>query len=114
MNAGRRRMLKVFAFLLSCVIAVSLNAKEGKFINPITDVCWECLFPITVAGINVTPGYKDQAVYKTPVCVCGGTPPKVGIPLTFWEPAKMVDVTRHAYKLMGLGGISIGNESIKN
>ncbi len=83
-------------------------------LNPITDVCWECLFPITVGSVNVTPGYKDQTLYKTPVCVCGGLPPKVGIPLTFWEPRTLIDVTRHPYKLIGLGGISIGKESVKN
>jgi conjugal transfer pilus assembly protein TraU len=106
-------MFKLLLALIFCVV-VQLNAKEGKFINPITDVCWECLFPIKVGGVNVTPGYKDQILHKTPICVCAGLPPKVGIPLTFWEPAKMVDVTRHAYKLMGLGGISIGKESVKN
>lgn len=86
----------------------------GKFINPITDVCWECLFPITVSGINVTPGHQDQTSYTEKFCFCAGNPPKAGIPITFWEPGRLVDVTRHAYRLVGLGGISVGNESIKN
>nr|WP_284525246.1 TraU family protein [Orientia tsutsugamushi] len=25
----------------------------GRFVNPITDVCWKCLFPITIAGFKV-------------------------------------------------------------
>ncbi len=31
---------------------VESNGKrcKGQFINPITDVCWECLFPITIGG----------------------------------------------------------------
>lgn len=91
-----------------------MTANDGKFINPITDVCWGCLFPITVSGVNVTPQYKDQTKYGTRFCICPGVPPKIGVPLTFWEPLYLVDVTRHAYKLMGLGGISIGKESIKN
>ena len=33
-----------------------LQAQEGKFINPISDVCWECPFPITLSGVNITPG----------------------------------------------------------
>lgn len=82
--------------------------------NPFTDVCWECLFPITVSSVNVTPGYQDQTDYNLYICKCPGTPPKLGIPLTFWEPTRLVDVTRHAYKLIGLGGISIGQETIKN
>jgi conjugal transfer pilus assembly protein TraU len=86
----------------------------GDMVNPITDICWECIFPITLGGINVTPGRDDFANYQTPVCICAGTPPKIGIPLTFWEPARMIEVTRHPYKLVGLGGISLGSATIKN
>lgn len=83
-------------------------------VNPITEVCWECIFPITLGGINVTPNSRDFTTYKTPICTCAGTPPKVGIPITFWDPSHMIDVTRHAYKLVGLGGIQLGTENIKN
>ncbi len=86
----------------------------GEMINPITDVCWECIFPITLGGINVTPSAKDFSTYNTPICICAGIPPKIGVPITFWEPARMVDVTRQAYKLVGLGGIKIGKSHIKN
>lgn len=91
-----------------------LFSGEGKIINPITDVCWECLFPITVSGVNVTPGQKDFTESSQLFCFCAGLPPKAGVPLTFWEPAKVVDVTRHAYCLMALGGLKISEESIKN
>ena len=26
---------------------------HGKFINPITDVCWSCLFPLSIGGTPV-------------------------------------------------------------
>jgi conjugal transfer pilus assembly protein TraU len=100
--------------LLFILVPFFLEATEGKFVNPITDVCWECLFPITLSGVNVTPGHSEPVKSNKPICVCPGTPPKVGIPLTFWEPTRLVDVTRHAYKLIGMGGVSIGKESIKN
>ncbi|MCH9625619.1 MAG: hypothetical protein S4CHLAM123_07950 [Chlamydiales bacterium] len=100
--------------VISLFLSFAVNAKEGKFINPVTDVCWECLFPITVSGANITPNHKDFTKHTTRFCICPGSPPKVGVPLTFWEPLYMVDVTRHAYKLIGLGGISIGKESVKN
>jgi conjugal transfer pilus assembly protein TraU len=96
------------------LIGLSLEAKEGTWLNPFTDVCWECLFPITVSGVNVTPGHQEFTKYHQTVCACAGTPPKLGIPLTFWEPTRLVDVTRHAYKLIGLGGIAVGKETIKN
>jgi conjugal transfer pilus assembly protein TraU len=102
-------------YLVLCLLSLSsLSASNGAFINPLTDVCWDCLFPMTVSGINVTPHVQDLTSYNQRVCTCPGIPPKVGIPLSFWEPTRMVDVTRHAYKLIGLGGISIGSENIKN
>lgn len=103
------RVLFILMFCSSPVIA-----KTGTFINPFKDVCWECLLPITVGGVNVTPGTKDFSKTNKNVCVCAGVPLKVGIPLTFWEPLRLVDVTRHAYKLIGLGGVSVGKETLKN
>lgn len=106
-------MIAIFSTI--CIFLLSfLSAAEGKFINPFTDVCWECVFPITVSGVNTTPGHKDPFKHKKRICKCNGTPPRIGIPLTFWEPLHLVDVTRRAYQLIGLGGISIGKESIKN
>jgi conjugal transfer pilus assembly protein TraU len=86
---------------------------HGDMINPITDVCWECLFPITFGGVNVTPNSQDFSNYNTPICICAGVPPKIGIPVTFWEPARMVEVTRTPYKLVGLGGIQLSSSTLK-
>lgn len=97
--------------ILSLFLASSLIAHMP---NPITDICWDCLFPMTVSGVNVTPGKEDFDTSNTRICRCPGVPPKVGIPFSFWEPLRMIDVTTHAYKLVGLGGVSIGNETIKN
>lgn len=102
------------ALAVILVLAFELSAKERGPINPITDVCWDCLFPITVSGVNVTPKHKDFGKSKQRICICPGVPPKAGIPLSFWEPLRLVDVTRHPYRLVGLGGISIGKESVRN
>lgn len=102
-----------FSYLIFLILSPLINAGEGKFMNPFTDICWECAFPMTVSGVNATPGYKEPVKSKDRVCVCG-SPRRIGIPLTFWEPLHIVDVTRTAYQLVGLGGISIGKQSIKN
>lgn len=108
-------MKKIIFLYVALVIPLCGFCQEsGKFINPISDICWECLFPITVSGMNVTPGHKDLTTHNKVTCVCAGIPPKVGIPITFWEPAKLVDVTKHPYKFLGLGGISLGQDTIRN
>lgn len=109
-----KRLGFMFSLSLSLSLSLSVSPLQADMVNPITDVCWECLFPITLSGINVLPGTQDLSHYNTRTCACAGTPPKIGIPLTFWEPMRMVDVTRHAYKLIGLGGMSVGKESVKN
>lgn len=85
-----------------------------SMVNPLTDVCWECIFPMTVGGVNITPQENEFTEYSQVVCACAGTPPKIGIPLSFWEPARLIDVTRHSYKLVGLGGVTLGTETVKN
>ena len=52
---------------------VESNGKrcKGQFINPITDVCWECLFPITIGSIELKGSDKpDTKNSKSPVCLC--------------------------------------------
>lgn len=106
------RSLKYFLFIL---FASSVVNQAFAMVNPITDICWECLFPIYFSGVNVTPKHKDLAKHKEkPVCTCPGNPPTVGIPLTFWEPLYLMDVTTHAYKLVGLGGMKLASETFKN
>ena len=33
----------------------------GKFVNPITDVCWSCLFPLSVGGAHIWPSVAGRA-----------------------------------------------------
>jgi conjugal transfer pilus assembly protein TraU len=114
-NSLIKKEIRVLIRLLFLFLILSrLAFSEGKWVNPLTDICWDCLFPITLGGVNVTPGKGSPDIDKKAICFCKGTPPKVGIPISFWEPARLVDVTRHAYTLVGLGGIKVGKESVKN
>lgn len=100
----------IFALLSSKVLA----ACQGKFINPLTDICWSCLFPITLGGANVTRGREDTPNPHALICACPRPPspiPIPGIPVSFWEPVRLVDVTRTPYCLVNMGGIQITNPS---
>ena len=33
---------------------------NGKFVNPITDVCWSCLFPLSVGGLKIWPSSRPD------------------------------------------------------
>lgn len=91
-----------------------VNAKcEGRFINPLTDICWECLFPLTLAGVNLSHSHKDFSPSSSSFCFCRGLPPVAGLPLTFWEPSRLLEVTRTPFCLVGLGGLSLNDNQTR-
>ena len=101
--------LTVAIFIYS-VNVNTVNAKEctGHFVNPITDVCWECLFPMTLGGIElydsgVAPDTKNAS---SPVCMCD-SPVRVGIIGSFWEPVRLVDVSHEPYCFSNMGGMKM-------
>ena len=82
----------------------------GKFVNPITDICWKCLFPLSIAGRRVADPNKDNAtpvLDKSLVCACGSPVPRIGIPVGFWEPFRLVDVTTKPFCMVNLGGMDL-------
>lgn len=90
-----------------CTSTVQAATCTGRFANPITDICWSCLFPIRIAGHAISS--LDQEDTPNPgdaFCACGN-PPRAGIQVSFWEPVRRVDVVRAPFCLTSLGGISL-------
>lgn len=89
---------------------------EGSFVNPITDVCWSCLFPMSIGSAGVLGGdVPDTDNPPSPICSCVAPPPifrRVGITIGYWEPIALVDVTRHPYCMVNLAGhqLPLGSE----
>ena len=80
----------------------------GHFVNPITDVCWSCLFPLSVGGLSIWPSAKaDTGNPVLPVCACGTPVPRIGIAMGFWEPVRLADVTMKPWCFVNLGGIKL-------
>ncbi|KJV74371.1 traU family protein [Orientia tsutsugamushi str. TA763] len=89
----------------------------GRFVNPITDVCWKCLFPITIAGFKVvSSSMPDTNASGRLICLCPKPwipIPVPGIPVGFWEPVRLVDVTKSPMCMVSLGGLSFGTATQK-
>ena len=82
----------------------------GKFLNPITDICWKCLFPLSIAGRTIANPNRDNATPDEPksfFCQCGTPIPRIGIPIGFWEPFRIADVTRKPFCMVALGGMDL-------
>jgi conjugal transfer pilus assembly protein TraU len=108
------KYLKYFLIICAFQSISYANVCTGRFLNPITDVCWDCFFPISIGAIETPPSTTfrpDTLNYPLPVCVCpnekfGGIPTP-GLALGMWEPFRMVDVTKRPFCLVSLGGVSL-------
>lgn len=76
--------------------------------------------PISIGGMAIgkggAPKKRDTKNPASPVCMCTkGTPPLPvpGVSIGFWEPVRLVDITRTPYCMTNLGGVSIGSDARK-
>ena len=83
---------------------------DGSFPNLLTDVCYDCMFPMSIGGGLINLGFTgddyDTGAGSSPICICVSTL-SVGTPIAFWEPRYMVDTTNTPGCMPLLGGISI-------
>lgn len=90
-------------FLLSSGQAFAVC--DPEFVNPIDDVAWDCVRPITFSGAVMTGSGPDPGtIIRDPVCVCkDGAISTVGLTVGFWEPGLMFDVVKDGWCFNGLG-----------
>ena len=82
----------------------------GQFMNPISDVCWDCAFPIKMFGQTIIHSSSGEDYNSTNfsgvnqlICVCNNIVPRTGVPVSFWQFTNQVDVTHTPYCMVGLG-----------
>lgn len=78
----------------------------------ITDVCWECVFPIVVAGAPISGTSRwdtrpPNAAFK-PLCMCwNGDVPSVGVQTSFWEPNRLMEYQHLSGCMSALNGVRL-------
>ncbi len=101
--------LSLFAFSQSSFADATCS---GRWVNPITDVCWKCLFPMSIGNVKVSSsGLPDTRNPSSPIQACTFPPPifkRIGIAVGFWEPTATTDITRSPMCMVNMGGINIG------
>lgn len=126
-------MKKLLATVLGATIinayALETNC-HGRFINPITDICWSCIFPMFIAPVPmvfnvanqkggtivdenkvIPPAFPFISSGRLPLglCTCKDraliTP--IGLMMSWYEPARTIDVTRQPFCMVGLGGVDL-------
>lgn len=114
-----RKVMAILSLLLSVNAFADNNSQgntditcDGRWVNPITDVCWNCLFPMSIGSTKVSSSsLPDTRNPSNPIQVCTMPPPifkRVGVAVGFWEPFATTDVTRSPMCMVNMGGLKIG------
>lgn len=104
---GRAVLLASLPWVAPAQAADSLTC-TGRFPNPITEICWSCILPISIGSATIAnfDGQEDIPNPSNPVCSCGVNP-TIGLSIGFWEPARHVEAVRKPFCLASLGGIDL-------
>ena len=111
------KIIKVpaIAICFAIILLSSCGQAEAKctgiFVDPIGDICWECLFPVTLGSIElVSRDMPDTDNSSSPICLC----PKPSLPVPvpgiaggFWEPVRLVDITKQPFCFVNLDGMPV-------
>lgn len=113
------RLFSILIILFGCVsysYSQSRMTCGGRMPNPVSDICWMCIFPINIAGVvpitaNQVPNHDAP---PPTMCACPmALPPYVrwGFGVSFWETARFIEVVRQPYCSPTLGGVEMDSGS---
>lgn len=110
------KLKRWFIFLALLLTSQTLQAEayscSGRIPNPVTDIAWISIFPIKFGGTTIA-GFGQEDIGASPPAICAcplPVPPfiRVGLGLSFWEPARAVEVTTTPLCSPILGGTPLG------
>ena len=113
------RLRNIFAAVAFLIAAAPAQAActDDEFMDPINDVVWDCIFPITIASIPLDFGnHPPDNEAGGLLCECPGQGIYgIGFLVTFWEPARVVETVADpwCFPTMGMeldGGSNLGYE----
>jgi conjugal transfer pilus assembly protein TraU len=96
-----------FVLIASLCFGESGQSEKKKIFDFsfLTDLCWSCFGPIHISGYKWS-SQEDWIKYKKKsgldlLCMCGASeflgitiPDQIGVPIAFWEPQAIIEVTR--------------------
>jgi conjugal transfer pilus assembly protein TraU len=91
----------------------AVDCPDGSVLGTrmIIDICWDCVFPIRVAGVPMATGSRGIPARASDqvVCACrdGLGVPRPGLAVGMWTPAKLIELVRAPGCSPALGGIRL-------
>jgi len=110
MSMMRRSMWFVVIFSMT---GYAHSLCHGRFLNPVTDINWDMIFPIRIAGVALSHGRASTDSHKTvtsPLCICPSRVlgiPMIGVMVTYHQPLFIEEIVKTPGCLPTLGGVLV-------
>lgn len=102
----RALFLTTMLLLAGQAVAAQNPLCHGRWMNPITDICWSCMFPMTIGMVPVVPIGPPDYPSNPPIPFCMCSKYRYGVTVGFWEPTRVVEVVKTPWCMPTLGGLS--------
>lgn len=114
LKAGARGLVVGAKLAATILLAVALGVPspqahaactDNDFINIISDIAWDCIFPISIMSIPIDFGeHPPDNDNGGVLCECPGQGIYgIGFQIGYWEPARLIDTVADAGCFPGLG-----------
>ena len=121
-SINRSACLKTAAVLLGLTVSLQnchAHCEKSDLLSSklITDVCWDCIFPIVVAHVKMGSRSSEipEGATDKYMCVCRDTSGMntPGIATSFWEPARLIEFETQPGCMSALN-INLGTSDSRN
>lgn len=101
--------VKVLLFIFLLPLKVMASQCQGHFVNPVTDVCWKCLFPLSIGGSKIVKAANGLTDTNNPKSVIGTCGSRIGLQIGYWEPFALAETTDTPYCFVNMGGLKLAS-----
>jgi conjugal transfer pilus assembly protein TraU len=100
-----KNLVLIFLFALQINLFAVCAPTGALTVDIILKADYTAMFPLRIAGITIVPG-RIQDVggsVGSPICVCSDPIPRIGIPVSFFEPSRLIEVVKDPYCFPSMG-----------
>lgn len=104
------KKLSIIAFALVVKIFGACAPTGALTVDLVAKIDYSAMFPLRMAGATIVPGRMPDAtgMISSPICTCADPFPRIGVPISFYEPSRIVEVVTDAWCFPTMGfGLSV-------
>lgn len=100
-----KKFIYIFLISININLFAVCSSNGALTADIILKADYTAMFPLRIAGITVVPGrIKDVGgSVSSPICVCPDPFPRIGIPVSFFEPSRLIEVVKDSYCFPSMG-----------